>query len=121
MKIDINNALTIVIGLMTLAGAIYRLAQVEAGINGRIGKVENRLLLAIDQLRDKLVDRFHETEKKLDVHLTEYAEKKQFVEYRINDTDKKIEHKFNRLANWIKQIADHLGKESSFQIKDDRF
>ncbi|WP_017656227.1 hypothetical protein [Fortiea contorta] len=119
MKSEINNTLTIISGLLILAGAVYRLSQVEANINAKISQTKNDLLTAIDNLNDTLVDKLYATDKKLDVHLTEYGEKKVFVEYRLNDADKKIEHKFNRLANWIKQIAVFLGKD--FQIRDDQF
>jgi hypothetical protein len=121
MKIDINNALTIASLLFMLVGGIYQLARIEANINAKIVKTEVDLLTAIDALKDNLVDRLYIVEKKLDVHLTEYSEKKVFLEYRLNDTDKRIEHKFNRLSNWIKQIAGFLNKESSFQIRDDQF
>ncbi|WP_144051333.1 hypothetical protein [Calothrix sp. PCC 7507] len=121
MKIDINNALTIILGLLTLTGAIYRLSQIEANINAKISKSENHLLTAIDNLKDTLTDKLYTTEKKLDVHLTEYSEKKIFAEYRFNSIDKAIEHKFNRLANWIKQIGAHLYRQSGFEIHDDQF
>jgi hypothetical protein len=99
MKVDVNNALTIIMGLLAVIGSIYRLAQVEANI---ISKINN-------------------LDKKVDVHLTEYSEKKQFVDYRLNANEKLIEHKFNRLAGWIKQITGFLGKESNFHIRDDQF
>ncbi|MBE9054173.1 hypothetical protein IQ243_28035 [Nostocales cyanobacterium LEGE 11386] len=121
MQIDVASTLSIVLGLITLAGAIYRLAQVEANINSKIARLESTLLTVVDQTKDNLSDRLVSIEKKIDIHLTEYAEKKVFVEYRFNATDKLIEHKFNRLANWIKQITGFLNKESGFQIRDDQF
>lgn len=121
MKIDVNNAVTVITGAFLVIGAIYRLSQVEANIKAKISRVETNTLKAIDQLEDKLGVRFQETEKKLDIHLTEYSEKKVFLEYRLNGIDKAIEHKFNRLANWIKQVTGFLHKESGFQIRDDQF
>lgn len=121
MKLDVNNAITIVSGVILIVGSIYRLSQVESNIKSQISKVEASTLKAIDDLEDKLIIRFYETEKKLDVHLAEYNEKKEFFEYRLNDCDKRIEHKFKRLANWVKQIAGFLNKESNFQIRDDQF
>ena len=98
MKIDINNTLTAVSLVFMLVGGIYRLAQIEANINNRIRSVETTLLIAIDSLKDNLVNRLHVNDKKLDMHLVEYQEKKLFAEYRHNATDKLVEHKFNRLA-----------------------
>lgn len=100
MKIDINNALTIAVGLLAIFGAIYRLAQIEARINEKIDDVD----------------------KKLEILLTQYAGDKEFIYiYRLNNLDKAIEHKFNRLANWITQVAGFLHKKTGFQIRDDKF
>ncbi|MBC6434486.1 hypothetical protein FM036_29495 [Nostoc sp. HG1] len=111
MKIDVNNALTIILGLLALIGSIYRLAKVEANINSRISLLEYNLLNKLDL-----------GERRLEVHLTQYqADKENIYEYRLNTTDKLIEHKFNRLANWVNQISGYLHKESGFQIRDDKF
>jgi predicted transcriptional regulator with HTH domain len=121
MRIDLNNAITILSGLLMFAGAIYRLAHVESSINAKIKAVETNVLGAVDGVEDKLIARLYETDKKLDVHLTEYAEKKGFLEYRLNANEQLIKHKFERLAGWIKQITAHLGRDSGFHIKDDQF
>ncbi|MBW4615478.1 MAG: hypothetical protein KME21_19810 [Desmonostoc vinosum HA7617-LM4] len=104
-----------------LLGAVYRLAQVESNINARITRVETTVLSAVDQLKDNVVDKLYATEKKLDIHLTEYTEKKLFAEYRHNATDKLVEHKFNRLRGLIKQLAGFLNKESGFVLRDDEY
>ncbi|MCC5606641.1 hypothetical protein LC612_07535 [Nostoc sp. CHAB 5834] len=122
MKIDINNALTIILGLLTLIGSIYRLAQIESNINGRISHVETSLLLALDNLKDSLVDRINVTNTKLEIHITKYEGDKEYIYlYRLNDNEKTIEHKFNRLANWITQVAGFLHRKTGFQIRDDKF
>jgi hypothetical protein len=100
MKIDINNALTIAAGLLAVIGAIYRLAQIEAKINDKIDEVD----------------------KRLEILLTQYAGDKEYIYiYRLNNLDKAIEHKFNRLANWITQMASFLHRKTGFQIRDDKF
>ncbi|MEH1940087.1 MAG: hypothetical protein V7L01_07710 [Nostoc sp.] len=117
-----NNALTIILGLLTLIGSIYRLAKIEANINSRISNVETNLLLAIDNLKDNLADRINTTNSKVEIHITEYKADKEYIYlYRLNASDKALEHKFNRLANWITQIAGFLHKETGFQIRDDKF
>jgi hypothetical protein len=121
MKIDVNNAITITLGLLALMGYVWKFAEVKADINARIAKLETNTLLAIDTLKDSLIDKVYTTDKKLDIHLIEYTEKKLFTEYRLNGTDKLVEHKFNRLANWLDQIAGFLHKQSGFQIRDDKF
>ncbi len=100
MKIDINNVLTIAVALLAIFGAIYRLAQIEAKINDKIDDVD----------------------KKLEILLTQYAGDKEYIYiYRLNDLEKTIKHKFDRLANWITQIAGFLHQKSGFQIRDDKF
>lgn len=99
MKIDINNAFTITSLAFMLIGGIYHLARMEATIISKIGLLD----------------------KKLEVHLTEYSEKKQFVDYRLNANEKLIEHKFNRLAGWVKQITGYLSRESNFHVRDDEY
>lgn len=121
MKIDINNAFTLISLLSMLVLGGYRLAQIEANINAKIRSVETNVLNAVDQLKDNIVDKLYTTERKLDVHLTEYAGKKEHYEYRINDFDKRLDHKFNRLRGLIKQLAGFLSKESGFILRDDEY
>ncbi|MBD2503413.1 hypothetical protein H6G83_22885 [Anabaena azotica FACHB-119] len=104
-----------------LAGAVYRLGQIEASINSRIKAVETSVLSAIDQLKDNVADRLYLLEKELKVHTTEYEGKKEHYDYRINDFDNRLEHKFKRLSNLIKQLAGFLNKESGFVLRDDEY
>jgi hypothetical protein len=111
MNINLNSAITIILGLLALIGSIYRLAQVESNINLRISIMEHNLIKKIDL-----------TERKIDIHLTQYqGDKENIYEYRMNSTDQLINHKFNRLASWINQISGYLNKEGNFQIRDDKF
>jgi hypothetical protein len=116
-----KDYLDIILGTLAVIGAIYRLAQVEANINAKIARLESTIFTTVDNLKDNLVDRVSTTDRKLDIHLVECKEKKFFVDYLLNDADKKIEHKFNRLANWINQISGFLKKQSGFEIRDDKF
>ena len=122
MKIDVGNTLTIILGLLTLIGAIYRLAQVEANINSKISDNESKILIIIDALKDSLLDKLNAINAKLEIHITKYEGDKEYIYiYRLNDNEKTIEHKFNRLANWITQIAGYLHRKTGFQIRDDKF
>jgi hypothetical protein len=122
MKIDVNNALTIILGLIAVIGAIYRLAKIEANINSRISHVETNILVVVDSLKDNLIERINTTNSKLEIHTTEYKGDKEYIYiYRLNANEKTIEHKFNRLANWITQVAGFLHRKTGFQIRDDKF
>lgn len=63
MKIDINNAFTIVSLVSMLVAGIYRLAQIEATINAKISNVQVTLLSSVDSLKDNFVDRLYVNEK----------------------------------------------------------
>lgn len=114
MQIDLTATLTIIIGLLTIIGSIYRLAQMEANINAKMSLMEYSLNTKISIVEAKIVG-----------HLIQYDNDKEYIYmYRLNDNEKTIEHKFNRLANWINQISGYLNKqnkENGFQIRDDKF
>ncbi|MBW4675375.1 MAG: hypothetical protein KME52_15535 [Desmonostoc geniculatum HA4340-LM1] len=96
MKIDVNNALTIILGLIAVIGAIYRLAQVESNIIAKINGLE----------------------KKLDIHLTEYQARKEHYDYLLNDLNNRLQHQANRVKDWIDQIVAHLHEKAGFIIRD---
>lgn len=96
---NIKDFLELAIILGSITSAIFKFAHLEAKIYERIASVDNKLQL----------------------HMTECEGDRQMYEYRLNATDKALEHKFNRLANWIKQLAGFLHKESGFQIRDDQY
>lgn len=114
MKIDLIAALTIIIGLITVIGSVYRLAQIEANLISKISLLEYTLNSKLGIVDSKIVG-----------HLIQYESDKEYIYiYRLNDQDKRIEHKFNRLANWVNQISGYLNKENvenGFQIRDDKF
>lgn len=114
MKIDLVPTLSIIVGLLAIIGSIYRLAQMEANIIARMSLLEYSLNTKISIVEAKIVG-----------HLIQYDNDKEYIYmYRLNDNEKTIEHKFNRLANWINQISGYLNKqneETGFQIRDDKF
>jgi hypothetical protein len=120
MKVDINNAFTIVSLLFMLVAGIYRLARIEASINARITNVQTNLLLAVDSLKDNLVEKLHVNEKRLDIHLTEYQGRNEHYNYLFNDLNNKLGHQGNRIKDWIDQIAAHLHDKAGFIIRDRR-
>ncbi|MCC5669886.1 hypothetical protein LC653_40300 [Nostoc sp. CHAB 5784] len=89
MKIDVNNALTIILGLIAVIGAIYRLAQIESSILSKITAIE----------------------KKIDIHLAEYNGKSEMIHYRLHGHDELIAHKFQRCWDEIKDIEGYLAKD----------
>jgi hypothetical protein len=96
MKIDVNNAFTLLSFALMLFGAIYKLARVESNIISKIGALD----------------------KKVDIHLVEYKAKVEFFEYRIHDLDNRIVHQGNRVRDWIEQIVAHLHEKAGFILRD---
>ncbi|MEH2070280.1 MAG: hypothetical protein V7K47_19340 [Nostoc sp.] len=120
MKIDVNNAFTVCSLLFMLVAGIYRLAQIEASINTRISNVQTSLLTAIDSAKDNIVEKLHDNEKTLDIHLTEYQGRNRHYEYLFNELNNKLVHQGNRIKDWIDQIATYLHEKGGFIIRDRR-
>jgi len=95
MQIDLKSTVDVVLGLIALAAVVYRIGGVEASIKQEISRVNNRF----------------------DVHLTEYAAKKEMLDYLIHSLDEKINHKFNRLHANQREIQEFLSKNHNFVIR----
>lgn len=120
MKTDLGSFLPIMLGLITLGGYIWQAAELKANIKAQIAQLESKTIVSIDALKDELVKEIIVDKHKLDLHLVEWQEKKENYAYRFNGIDQSIKHKFERLANWINQIANFLNKQG-FVIRDDKF
>jgi protein associated with RNAse G/E len=107
---DFKNYLDIILALCGLTAIIYRIAQVEA-----------KIYQAIDSLKDDLIKEVTTDKHKLELHLIEWQEKKENYAYRLASIEQLVKHKFERLANWIKQITGFLSRESNFIIRDDEW
>ncbi len=95
MNIPINAE--IVIMIVTLTATIYKIAQLEA-----------KIYKYVDDLAKNIAERQSVTEKDLAVHFSVYEERKETVDYQINSLNQKIDHKFNRLHGWIKDLQEFL-------------
>ncbi|BAY94799.1 hypothetical protein [Tolypothrix sp. PCC 7601] len=92
--------LDIIVSVCVLVGMVWRLALVQA-----------QIYKAIDDARDEIDDSINAVAHKLDLHLIEYGEKKEFTVYRFNGIDEVIRHKFDRCWGEIKQIQNYLAKQ----------
>ena len=80
-------------GLAALVAVVYRVFQVEAAIYD-----------AIENLKQSLINRIATNELSFGVHVAIYAERKEQVDYLLHALEEKIDHKFNRLFDEIKQL-----------------
>lgn len=116
MKID-GDALTLILGIMTLVGAIYRLAQVEANINTRISKVENNALNKIDELGDNTTKEIHAIQMDFLIHKADYQVRKEWQIETAHGLKQMITHKFSRLNFHVIDVQRHLEKNTGFIIR----
>jgi hypothetical protein len=72
----------IVVAIITLIGGIYKFAKLEEKINDKIQFVDS----------------------KLEVHIKEYQVRKEWIDYLLHGLDAKIDHKFNRIYEEIKNL-----------------
>lgn len=96
----------ILLGL-TLIGVVYKVAQSE-----------RRIYDAIDAQKDFLNDRCNSLEKRLDLQILAQENRKEFVDYRMNATDKLIDHKAARLLGAINDIQGYLERTGTFRKRE---
>jgi len=85
--------LDIILGIGALIAITYRVFQVETKIYNAIGN-----------LKDSFYDRINSFERSLGLHIAIYSERKEQVDYFLHALDEKIDHKFNRLTDEIKEL-----------------
>ena len=100
MQTSLNTILTLLGIAGMFAGLIWRLASIKASLEQ-----------SIDDSSDVLISKINILEIKLSVYETEYAAKKEFLEYRLHGHDELIQHKFDRCWAEIKQIQNFLSKD----------
>ncbi|MBC6436221.1 hypothetical protein FM036_45660 [Nostoc sp. HG1] len=116
MKLD-SDGLTIILGLMTLIGAIYRLAQVEANINARITRIESSILIEVDKLGDNTTKEIHAIQVDFIILKADYAVRKEWHTETAYGLKQMIAHKFSRLNFHLIDVQRHLEKHSGFIIR----
>jgi phage regulator Rha-like protein len=89
----IATFLGIVAGFLAVAGTMYRIARIESAIYEHI-----------DKLRDSLVERILTNSNAIDKYIAIRSEKDEWAEYLRHALDEKIEHKFSRLNDLIKEV-----------------
>ena len=88
MQVDLSDFLSVTIAVISVCGAIWRIAAIEKDIQIYIKKLE----------------------AKLDVFQTSYLETKEHQQYLINDCYGQIRHKSTRLLSDIKELETEINK-----------
>ena len=101
-----TELIQLIVGCIAIISVLYQVARVERVI-----------YQSIDAVKD-LSERNHlELQKRLDLHLQSYADRRDHDLYIINDLNNKIEHRFNRLREHQKDIERYLEKNGNFRVR----
>ena len=96
----------LVVGVLAIISVLYQVARVERVI-----------YQSIDAVKD-LSERNHlDLQKRLDLHLQSYSDRRDHDLYLINNLDNKIEHRFKRLREHQKDIERYLEKNGNFRVR----
>jgi hypothetical protein len=101
-----KDLVELILGILGLVGIVYQLAQVERHIYDEI-----------DKLKDSIIARISVNENKFDIHIQDYVNRKETVQYLLGSLDQKIEHKFGRLYGDFKEMQRFLEKHFYFRIR----
>lgn len=103
-----KESIELILGLCALASIIYKVAQIEKAI-----------YTAIDVVKDDLILRHKDIDKRLDIHLQDYSNRAEMVNYMINGMNEKIDHKFNRLYSSMRDMEKYLQqKNQDFRVRE---
>ena len=98
----------LILGFCALGSIIYKVAQIEKAI-----------YLAIDVVRDDLLIQQKDIEKRLDIHLQDYLNRTEMINYIIGGMNEKMDHKFNRLYSSMRDIEKYLQqKNQDFRVRE---
>lgn len=101
-----KDLIEIVVGILAVLGVIYKIAQVE-----------RRIYEEIINTKYSINQRVVECEHTLSLHLQDYANRKESVDWRMGQLDQKINHKDEKLHKQIKDVQLFLEKHLSFRLR----
>lgn len=96
MQIDLKNSIEIILGIASIIAIIYKVNKTEFNIKQEIAKTNARLELVVK----------------------ESSLRKEMLDYLIHKMDEKIDHKFNQLQSYQREIQNFLSKNHNFIIRN---
>lgn len=113
-------SLTILLGL--LIGYTNKINRLELKIQHfQQELVEHSNIEGHSILTEKLarsIENTNRVEKSVDLHIQDYINRKDLVQYMLGQLDEKIEHKFSRLYNSMKDVEKFLQKSNGFRVRE---
>lgn len=101
-----TETIQLIVGIIAIISVLYQVARVE-----RI------IYQSIDAVKDLSERNYLDLQKRLDLHLQSYADRRDHDLYIVNDLNNKIDHRFNRLREHQKDIERYLEKNGNFRTR----
>lgn len=72
----------------------------------QIADFKSQIFKYIDTTVASLHNRIYDNDKKFEVFVTRFDERKEMVDFKLGGLNEKIDHKFNRLVEQIKELKE---------------
>lgn len=120
ISLGILVSLTILLGLLIqFSNRVSKLEQTIQYLKQEI--IEHSGLDGHKLLVDKIIsnaDNIYRLEKTLDLHIQDYVNRKEYVQFVLGQINEKVQHKFQRTASTVNNIQRYLERDGSFKIRD---
>jgi uncharacterized protein YoxC len=99
-------------------------ASVLAGLAIKLISNINKISLSINQIQENLkglsqsAEKVNQIERRLDLHIQDYVNRKDVVQMMLGQLDEKINHKFKRLLFYNREMQKFLQRDTAFQIRE---
>ncbi|MEH1795446.1 hypothetical protein [Nostoc sp.] len=91
----LHDYVALIVGIITILSALYKFV-IEPSIDNKISSLQTSGFLLIDNLKDKLGERITVIDRKVDIHLQDYANYKETNLLHFNGLNEKIIHSWNK-------------------------
>ena len=113
-------SLTILLGLVVAFA--NRIAQLEIKLQYlKQGLVEHSNLEGHKIITEKLshtIEQLNHAQKTLEIHIQDYVNRKDMIQYMIGQLDQKVDHKFGRLYASMRDVEKFLQQSQNFRIRE---
>ncbi|WP_445629265.1 hypothetical protein [Nostoc sp. DSM 114167] len=105
--------LGILVSASVLAGVCFKVVSSISRISSSIAQIEKDLKEHADNGK-----RIDQLDRKLDLHLQEYINRKDVVQMLFGQLNEKVDHKFKKVLFYTRDIQSFLQRDSDFKIRE---
>ena len=117
MEVNFKDFIEIIVGAIAIGTLIHRISESKSKLERNISELNLGLERKIAESNLKLERKIDALNHKLDIHVAKVDERGEFSEYIINAIDKKIDHKFQRIWDNVREIQQFLEKKLAYTIR----